>query len=103
LHKSGNEKRQKRKYRNEKTKTRRTTKMTKLEIEQIAAVRKDWYALQYIENQSEAVRAAQDRRVIRLIRNPSEKVQLAAVEQNGDALRFIKNPSEAVKLAAAHI
>ena len=34
------------------------------------------------------------------IDNPSEEVQLAAVNQNGYAIYYIKNPSEAVKLAA---
>jgi hypothetical protein len=35
-----------------------------------------------------------------LIKNPSEAVQLAAVQQNGNVIRFIENPSEAVQLAA---
>ena len=34
------------------------------------------------------------------IKNPTESVKLAAVEQDGGAIRFIKNPSEAVKLAS---
>ena len=33
------------------------------------------------------------------ISNPSEAVQLAAVQQNGYAIKYISNPSEAVKLA----
>jgi hypothetical protein len=32
--------------------------------------------------------------------NPSETVQLAAVQQNGFAIRWIERPSEAVQLAA---
>jgi hypothetical protein len=34
---------------------------------------------------------------IRIIKNPSEAVQLAAVRQNGLAIANIKNPSEAVQ------
>ena len=38
--------------------------------------------------------------ILQLDENPSEQVQLAAVEQNGYAIQFIKNPSEQVQLAA---
>ncbi len=37
---------------------------------------------------------------IKLIKNPSEFVQLTAVKQNGYAIDYIENPSEDVKLAA---
>jgi hypothetical protein len=37
---------------------------------------------------------------IHLNRNPSEEVQLAAVQEIGSAIKYIKNPSEAVQLAA---
>ena len=37
---------------------------------------------------------------IQYIKNPSEAVQLAAVNKYGDSIQCIKNPSEAVKLAA---
>ena len=39
-------------------------------------------------------------RAIRYIKNPSEQVQLAAVKQNGYAIKYINHPSEQVKLAA---
>ena len=42
-----------------------------------------------------------DWREIARIETPSEEVQLAAVQQNGDAIRLIKNPSEEIKLIAA--
>jgi len=32
---------------------------------------------------------------IQYIKNPSERIKLAAVRQNGRAIRYIKNPSEA--------
>ena len=38
--------------------------------------------------------------LIRFIPNPSEKVQLAAVERTPLSIRYIKNPSEKVQLAA---
>ena len=37
---------------------------------------------------------------ITYIKNPTEKVKLAAVQQRGNAIEYIKNPSEAVQLAA---
>ena len=36
-----------------------------------------------------------------IIDNPSEELQLAAVNQNGLAIEHIDNPSEEVQLAAA--
>ena len=37
---------------------------------------------------------------IQFIKNPSEKVQLTAVKQNGSTIYYIKNPSEKVQLEA---
>jgi hypothetical protein len=37
---------------------------------------------------------------IKYMKNPSERVQLAAVKQNAYAIEYIKNPSERVQLAA---
>jgi hypothetical protein len=37
---------------------------------------------------------------IKLIKNPSENVQLAAIEKNPLSIKFVKNPSEKVQLAA---
>ena len=54
------------------------------EEEQIALVRKEWYKINFIENQSEAV-------------------QLAAVRENGYAVQFTKNPSDVVMIAAIKI
>ena len=39
---------------------------------------------------------------IQFIKNPSEKVQLTAVKQNGYSIRYINNPSEKVQLAAVN-
>ena len=38
--------------------------------------------------------------LITKIKNPSEKVQLAAVQQNGHAIKYIENPTEQVQIAA---
>ncbi len=51
------------------------------EREQLAAVTRNGYALQYCHN-------------------PSEAVIMAAVTRNGDALQYCHNPSEAVIMAA---
>ena len=70
---------------------------------QLAAVRKNGYAIYYIENPSEAVQLAavrQDGAAIEYIGKPSKAVQLAAVQQHGGAICHIKNPSEEVQLAA---
>ncbi len=37
---------------------------------------------------------------IKLIKNPSENVQLAAIEKNPLSIKFVKNPSEKVQVAA---
>jgi hypothetical protein len=34
------------------------------------------------------------------VKNPSEAVQLAAVQQDGEAIQYIENPSEEIQLAA---
>ena len=70
---------------------------------QLAAVRKNGYAIRYIKNPSEQLQLAAVRKngyAIRYIKNPSEKVQLAAVQQDVEALEYIKNPSEKFQLAA---
>lgn len=56
-----------------------------------------------IENPSEAVQLAavqQDGYVIKYIKNPSEAVQLAAVEYEGLTLDYIDNPTENVQFKA---
>jgi hypothetical protein len=51
-----------------------------------------------IKHQIAAMQEAPHR--IRNIQNPSEEVQLAAVNKNGLTLNYIKNPTDAVRLAA---
>jgi len=73
------------------------------EVEQLAAVKQEDRAIQFIKNPSEALQLAVVKwsgSVIYYIKNPSEAVKLAAVKQNGLAIEFIKNPSETVQLAA---
>ena len=70
---------------------------------QLAAVKQDGYAIQYIKNPSEEMQLAavtQSGHVIRWIKNPSEAVQLAAVTENSYAIRCIENPTEKVQLIA---
>jgi len=55
------------------------------------------------QNPTEAMQlqaVQQDGWSIRYLKNPSEAVQLAAVQENGWAIKCLKNPSEAVQLAA---
>jgi len=55
------------------------------------------------QNPSEAIQLAavqQDGLAIQYLKNPSEAIQLQAVQQNGWSIRYLKNPSEAVQLAA---
>jgi len=55
------------------------------------------------QNPTEAMQlqaVQQDGWSIRYLKNPSETVQLAAVQNYGRAIEYIKNPSEAVQLAA---
>ena len=73
------------------------------EENQLAAVSKNGYTIQFIENPSEKVQmtaVSKDGYALQFIENPSEKIQLAAVSQDGYAIQFIKNPSEKVQLAA---
>jgi hypothetical protein len=70
---------------------------------QLAAVRREWWTIKYIENPSEAVKLAAVQThcySIKHIRNPSEALQLEAVRRNWQAIQHIKNPSKAVKRAA---
>jgi hypothetical protein len=58
---------------------------------------------QIIKNPSEELKLAlvnQDGSAIAYINDPSEQVQLAAVNDYGYAIKYIKNPSEQVQLAA---
>jgi hypothetical protein len=76
-----------------------------LEELQLAAVNESGYAIQYIENPSEAMKLAavnQEGCAIKCIKNPSEAVQLAAVNKNCYAIKYIENRTEAVKLAAVN-
>jgi len=75
----------------------------------LAAVKYDYddeaeeLAIQYVKNPSEAVQLAAVNQywyAIRYIKNPSEAVQLAAVSENWRAIQYIDNPSEAVQLVA---
>lgn len=71
--------------------------------EQLKAVQKRGYAIQYINNPSEEVKleaVKQDGYVIQYIDNPSEEVQLEAVKQNDSAIQCINNPSEEMQLIA---
>lgn len=70
---------------------------------QLAAVKQNGLAIDYIDNPSEEVQLAavkQYGHAVECIDNPSEAVQLAAIKQGGTALVYIDNPSEAVQLAA---
>ncbi len=69
---------------------------------QLAAVKRNGYAIEYIQNPSEAVQFEAVNNTInalQYIKNPSEKVQLAAVKHYGRAIELIENPSETVQLA----
>jgi len=52
------------------------------------------------EERSEIDRINEDFNYITLINNPTEAMQLAAVEKWGNVIRYLDNPSEAVKIAA---
>jgi hypothetical protein len=63
----------------------------------------DNFGVVYIKNPSEAVQLAavqKNGKIIEHIQNPSEAVQLAAVQEDGFAISYIQNPSEEVQLAA---
>ena len=67
--------------------------------EQLAAVKQDGWAIEYINSPSENVQLAavkQDGWAIKYIDSSSENVQLAAAKQNGWAITFIKSPSEQI-------
>ena len=71
--------------------------------DQLEAVKQNGYAIQHINNPSEAVQLEAVKQygfAIQYINNPSEAVQLEAVKQYGYAIRHIKNPSEALQLEA---
>ena len=77
------------------------------ETDQVAAVNRNGYAIQYIKNPSEKVQVAAVNQngfaiynIIKKGINPSEDVQLAAVNQNVYAIEDIPNPSEKVKQLA---
>jgi len=64
---------------------------------------KDALMIEFIDNPSEALQLAAVERhgyAIQYIKNPSEALQLTAVNKNGYVIRYIKNPSEALQLAA---
>ena len=72
---------------------------------QLAAIKQNWRAIEYIKNPSKEVQSAaieENLDAILYIENPSEEIQLAAVKQDGTAIFDIKNPSEKVKLAAVN-
>jgi len=55
------------------------------------------------QNPTETMQLAavqQDGRAIQYLKNPSEAIQLAAVQQDGRAIQYLENPSEAIQLAA---
>jgi hypothetical protein len=67
------------------------------------AVKYDGNMIRVIKDPSEKVHleaVRQNVRAIRFIKDPSETVQLEAVRWNGYALRYIKDPSEKVQLEA---
>jgi len=70
---------------------------------QMAAVQQNGWALQFIKNPSPEVQMAavqSDDRAIQFIKNPSPEMQMAAVKQDGWAIQYIKNPSPEVQMAA---
>jgi hypothetical protein len=74
---------------------------------QMIAVRHDGRAIQFIKNPKEKVKIAavqQNGYAIHFIKPTDDdswlRVQLAAVQQNGRTIEFIKNPEEPVQLAA---
>jgi hypothetical protein len=73
------------------------------ELDHVKAVTINADNIKSIENPSEEVQliaVQQDGDTIQYIENPSEEVQLSAVRQKGSSIRYIKNPSEEVQLAA---
>ena len=82
------------------------TRMTEDQVNdelKMLAIKCSASVFQYIKNPTEQMnlQAVQiDGELIRFIKDPSEKVKLAAVTQDGDALRYIKDPTEQMKLIA---
>jgi hypothetical protein len=75
----------------------------KLTAHQLNMIKHDSNSIQFIDNPSEKlqlVAVSQNGYSIQFIENPSETVKLAAVQQSGYAIKFIENPSEAIQLAA---
>lgn len=73
------------------------------EEEQVERVRKNWRDIENIPNPSERVQLVAVQRwglAIKYIQNPSERVQLAAVQNLPASIHHIPNPSEKVQLAA---
>lgn len=71
--------------------------------DQLVEVKRYKYAIEYLKDPSEEVKLAaveQEGDLIVHIENPSEKVQLIAVKQRGYVIRHIKNPSVKVQLTA---
>jgi hypothetical protein len=76
---------------------------TMSEEEQLTAVSRAGWIIEFIPNPSKQVQLAAVKQrgySIKYIKNPSLEVQLAAVEKNGHAIQYITNPSEQVQLAA---
>ena len=76
---------------------------TASEEEQLEAVKRNVFSIQFIKNPSEKVKLAAVKCngcSIKYITNPSEEVQLEAVKRNGYAIQFITNPSHEVQVEA---
>jgi hypothetical protein len=70
---------------------------------QLLVVKKNWKLLQYIKNPDKEVQLVavkQDPQAIQYIKNPSKEVQLVVVKENWKLLRYIKNPDKEVQLTA---
>ena len=62
------------------------------EIDAIEAVKKDGFALRYVEEQTEAIcieAVKQDGFSLRYVKNQTEAICIEAVKQNGNALRYV--------------
>ena len=69
----------------------------------IQKIKQDPFYIKHIKNPSEKVQLAAVRQYgssISCIDNPSEKVQLAAINKYGSSIYFIKNPTEKAIQAA---
>ena len=73
---------------------------------QLKVVNEDsYYAIQHIKNPSEEVQLVavnKDYYAIQHIENPSERVQLVAVNLKPRTIRYIENPTERVQIAAVN-